>query len=169
MPSSARVTRQAAVGRFRDTRLARRDSDLAERQKTLLAVAEQVTRIVEGTQRTLSETACDRRTWGETLRSDLARSHVSLSETMATALAESSRLRALVAEKDRGDRAAFVEKLRAEVVRIVSEDFLQGTPKPQKAASMGGFLHERRALQGASPTSQLSSVSKNAVSCSMKG
>ena len=125
MPASepARVTRQAAIGRFRDTRLARRETDLAARQKAILAIAEQVTRVVEGTQKTLGETARDRRAWGDTLRADLARSHLSLSEAMATSLSESSRLRALVAEKDRGDRADFIEKLRAEVVRIVSDDF----------------------------------------------
>ena len=90
----------------------------------ILTVAERVLRIVEETQRALGETARDRQAWGDRMRSELTQGHLNLSETTMKNLLACSQLRGVTGEKAHRDREAFVEKLRADVVRIVSEDFI---------------------------------------------
>ena len=66
----------------------------------------------------------NRQAWGDRMRSELAQGHLNLSETTMTNLLPCSQLRGVTGEKAHRDREAFVEKLRANVVRIVSEDFI---------------------------------------------
>ena len=125
-----RTTRQASVGRFRATRLSRRADDLAERQSAILKAAERVVEIVGEVDQALADTrefveatTTDRKAWGDRLRSELAQFDLDLSNGTKARLAELLARRRERAKSDHADRQAFMNGLRAEVVRIVSEDF----------------------------------------------
>lgn len=119
-----RTTRQAAVGRFRRNRLARRDMDLAERQSLLLRVAERLVVIMDETHTFLADTRERRLKEEQALRKELAGFHLNLSKDTISTLLQVRDARAHQAETDRSTRADYLRKLRDDVVHIVSEDFL---------------------------------------------
>jgi methionyl-tRNA synthetase len=90
----------------------------------LLAVAERVLEIVEDTQQDLGNTARSRKEMGDRMRKDLARGHLNLSEATMKMLADTMDRRLADARKDHANRTAFMARLREDVVRIVSEDFM---------------------------------------------
>ena len=118
-----RTTRQPAVGRFRRARLAKRDLDLAERQALLLKVAERLVQVMTETHDFIADAREQRQSWKERLRTELAGFRVSLREDTIASLTQFQSKRLSSAETDQAKRASDLEKLRDDVVRIVSADF----------------------------------------------
>ncbi|MEL6204602.1 MAG: hypothetical protein AAFR47_04735 [Pseudomonadota bacterium] len=89
----------------------------------LLAVAEQVLRIVQDTRADLDATRGNRNDWGARLRAELAESKQALSKETIETLSGFLQRRLDDTTRARLDRKAFVRELKDDVVRIVSEDF----------------------------------------------
>lgn len=120
---NTRVTRQAAVGRFRKERVERREKDLRERQALLIKVAERLLVVMQETHSFLSDVEDKRLLQRKRIREELSKFRLNLSEETVSSLVQFRDERLQQAEVDRDTRAENLAKLREDVVQIVSEDF----------------------------------------------
>ena len=116
-------SRSRAVARLRKDRLDRRATDLIVRQSMIIAVTERVVELVAETQDALAELTSDRTAWSKALRDDLAAHQLELSKEVMEKLASTHESRLEKAPNSKSERQAFVTELKADVVRIVTEDF----------------------------------------------
>ena len=121
--NAGRVTRLATIARFREDRLGRRAPDLAERQQMMLDVAERLATLMGSFHDGLSATRQSRAEAAAALHDRLDSFASDLSAATRENLSRMAAARAAQAETDRAARADFLTGLRADVERIVSEDF----------------------------------------------
>ncbi len=125
---SARRSRQQAVGRFREARLARRADDLAERQSMFLDAAERVMELTQANRDMIAGYREARASAAEALRHALAAQAGALRDASRADIARNGEARAALGDAGRNGRAAFVASLREDVARIVTEDFGPSRP-----------------------------------------
>ena len=123
MPATRRVSRSAALARFRTTRAAEMDQNLEDRTSMILKVASDVADLVDQTRSELTEIREDRAARAQRLHAGLDSFRAELSDANAASLAKLRQDRASMAEADSTHRQEFMSDLKTAVVRICSEDF----------------------------------------------